>query len=471
MIINVYHNIPDHARTSTNHIVIVKMRILQSAESAALLAYFPRTRLSYEVNIHKKDETYNEQCFIIPKGRKCVAWATEWNRQKIIAIIEIAPPTNNGMQQHQRPNQQQYRQHQQGDGQQQQHFRNFSQENGWTPGQVSIYDVCFNGSLSYGTVFSGTMFKTMKANTHQQFPCFCIQNIYWYKGNPVSTIRFTDYVKLCEQMFVERDIVQVSYTSSGLIFGVPVMCNNEDAAVETISTLPYQVYSIHFRSDNNVQDRSQRIHQKVMISGATNVQYNRTSQTNIRATTPAPAPAPAPALTTRQAPPTAPTPRMPSIQFIKPADEMLTNIQAVFIVRPNVQNDIYELFVKTARSAASSSQPSYVFHNFAHIPNYKTSVMMNVLFRKIKENTRLDTMEESDDDDEFENTEQDKFVSLKTEYKMVCRLNKKFCRWVPISIVCGNGNAPHQDIIAELQVKQHEVRYLPKKYVNSNARR
>ena len=436
------------------------MRILQLTESVALLAYFPRTRLSYEVNIHKKDETYNEECFIIPKGRKCVAWATEWNRQKIIAIIEIVPTNNNGMQQQQRPNQQQYRQYQQCDGQQ---FRNFSQENGWTPGQVSIYDVCFNGSLSYGSVFSGTMFKTMKANTHQQIPCFCIQNVYWYKGNPVSTIRSTDYVKLCEQMFVERDIVQVSYTSSGLIFGVPVMCNNEDTAVETISTLPYQAYSIHFRSDNNVQDKSPRIHQKVMI-GASG-QNTRTNQP------PAPAPnaTPVHASTTRQAPAapvSAPAPRMPRIQFTKPADEMLTNIQAVFIVRPNVQNDIYELFVKPARYAASS-QPSCVFHNFAHIPNYKTSVMMNALFRKIKENARLDTMEESDNDDEFENTEQDKFVSLKTEHTMVCRLNKKFCRWVPISIVCGSGSGPHQEIITELQVKQHEVRYLPKKYVNT----
>jgi aerobic-type carbon monoxide dehydrogenase small subunit (CoxS/CutS family) len=450
------------------------MRILQSAESAALLAYFPRTRLSYEVNIHKKDETYNEQCFIIPKGRKCVAWATEWNRQKIIAMIEIAPLTNNGMQRGRQPSHQHQHQHQQPQ-RSDNPFQNFSQENGWTPGQVSIYDVCFNGSLSYGTVFSGTMFKTMKANTHQQIPCFCIQNVYWYKGNPVSTIRFTDYVKLCEQLFVERDIVQVSYTSSGLIFGVPVMCNNEDEAVETITTLPYQVYSIHFRSDNNVQDKPPRIHQKVMMQTNRDSQYNvyvaatsvATSGLTSAATTTATA-------TARQAPTVpviVPVSRMPRIQFIKPADEMLTNIQAVFIVRPNVQNDIYELFVKTARSTAAC-----VFHNFAHIPNYKTSVMMNALFRKIKENVRLDTMEESDNDDEFESTEPDKFVSLKTEYKMVCRLNKKFCRWVPISIVCGtnsngNGNAPHQDIITELQVKQHEVRYLPKKYVNSNARR
>lgn len=446
------------------------MRILQSAESAALLAYFPRTRLSYEVNIHKKDETYNEQCFIIPKGRKYVAWATEWNRQKIIAMIEIAPPTNNGMQRGRQPSHQhQHQQPQRSDNP----FQNFSQENGWTPGQVSIYDVCFNGSLSYGTVFSGTMFKTMKANTHQQIPCFCIQNVYWYKGNPVSTIRFTDYVKLCEQIFVERDIVQVSYTSSGLIFGVPVMCNNEDEAVETISTLPYQVYSIHFRSDNNVQDKPPRIHQKVMM------QTNRDSQYNVYVAAPSAATsgltsAVTSAVTSHTTPLAVPVQR---IQFIKPVDEMLTNIQAVFIVRPNVQNDIYELFVKRASTVARSTAAStsaYVFHNFAHIPNYKTSVMMNALFRKIKENVRLDTMEESDNDDEFESTEPDKFVSLKTEYKMVCRLNKKFCRWVPISIVCGthgNGNAPHQDIITEIQVKQHELRYLPKKYVNSNARR
>jgi hypothetical protein len=140
--------------------------------------------------------------------------------------------------------------------------------------------------------------------------------------------------------------------------------------------------------------------------------------------------------------------------FIKPNDDMLTNIQATFIVRPNVQNDIYELFV--------SRNKTTIFHNFAHIPNYKTSVMMNKLFRKIKENERLDTMEESDDEEEFENVELDKFVSMKNEYRMVCRLNKKFCKWVPIQISVSS------DIISELQVTQHEFRYLPKKYTSRN---
>jgi hypothetical protein len=131
---------------------------------------------------------------------------------------------------------------------------------------------------------------------------------------------------------------------------------------------------------------------------------------------------------------------------------MLTNIQATFIVRPNIQNDIYELFVLA--SGSGSGRCEYVFHNFAHISGYKTSVMMNRLFRNITENERLDSMEESEDETEFENTEPDKYVTLTKEYKMICRFNKRFCRWVPIEI------ASKSDTITDYQVKQHEVRYI-----------
>jgi hypothetical protein len=99
--------------------------------------------------------------------------------------------------------------------------------------------------------------------------------------------------------------------------------------------------------------------------------------------------------------------------------------------------------------------------------------MMNNLFRTIKENQRLDSMEESDDECEFENIDQDKFVSLRTEYKMICKLNKKFCKWVPISIVdtsssSSSGELVNSNIITDSQVKQHEIRYLPKKYHPTN---
>ena len=48
-----------------------------------------------------------------------------------------------------------------------------------------------------------------------------------------------------------------------------------------------------------------------------------------------------------------------------------------------------------------------------YIPDYKTSVMLNKIFRKIRENDNLDYIEESDDEDDFQNTEPDKYVDLK----------------------------------------------------------
>ena len=79
---------------------------------------------------------------------------------------------------------------------------------------------------------------------------------------------------------------------------------------------------------------------------------------------------------------------------------------------------------------------------------------MNRLFRNIQENERLDAMEESEPEDEFENIELDKYVSLHKEYKIVCKLNKKFCRWVPISVV-----PETSEMANDFQVKQHESRY------------
>jgi hypothetical protein len=166
---------------------------------------------------------------------------------------------------------------------------------------------------------------------------------------------------------------------------------------------------------------------------------------------PAPAPTPVPA----PAPASAATPAATRRLHVPPTDGMLTNIQATFMIRPNIQNDIYELFVKNT----SSRTNELVFHNFAHISSYKTSVMMNRLFRNIVENARLDAQEESEDEVEFENTDPDKYVSLHKEFIMVCQFNKRFCRWVPIQLLALQTTSLSH-VITDQQVKQHEMRYL-----------
>ena len=66
--------------------------------------------------------------------------------------------------------------------------------------------------------------------------------------------------------------------------------------------------------------------------------------------------------------------------------------------------------------------------------------MANKLFRIIKENYNLDALEESDDEEEFENENIDKFVHLDRSYKMVCQFNHKFKKWIPIKLAdeCAN---------------------------------
>ena len=59
---------------------------------------------------------------------------------------------------------------------------------------------------------------------------------------------------------------------------------------------------------------------------------------------------------------------------------------------------------------------------------------MNSLFRNIKENNNLDALEESDDEEEFENISLDKFVDLDKKYIMKCLYLSKFKSWKPIEL-------------------------------------
>jgi hypothetical protein len=108
----------------------------------------------------------------------------------------------------------------------------------------------------------------------------------------------------------------------------------------------------------------------------------------------------------------------------------------IFIVSADIQNDIYNL-IDPDTLVNDNELSNYAISNklIASIPDYKTSVFMNALFRNIKENRSLDALEESDDEDEFENTNIDKFVDLTKRIKMKCIFNYKFKKWTPIECV------------------------------------
>ena len=93
-----------------------------------------------------------------------------------------------------------------------------------------------------------------------------------------------------------------------------------------------------------------------------------------------------------------------------------------FIVRPDVQNDIYHVLNDVDELITDKTM-------IAHIPNYKISVMMNSLFRNIKENRNLDALEESDEEEP--NDDKHKHVDLNKFVRMKCTFNHRFKRWQP----------------------------------------
>ena len=120
-----------------------------------------------------------------------------------------------------------------------------------------------------------------------------------------------------------------------------------------------------------------------------------------------------------------------SISYINMSSNILYNSNkllknekfAYFKVKPEISFDIYSLYCKND-----------IYYGKAFINDYNTSVMMNNLFRKIKENNNLDYLEESDNEDEFQNNNIDKYVFLERNYVMKCVYIKEFNSWKPLNI-------------------------------------
>lgn len=111
------------------------------------------------------------------------------------------------------------------------------------------------------------------------------------------------------------------------------------------------------------------------------------------------------------------------IIFYYPITPKVSKI-AEYYVMTHIKSDIYTLYTKTD-----------ICIGVALIPTYSLSMYMNSIFRNIKENENLDFLEESEDDDDFENTEPTKYVDLTKKVKMQCTFNEKFKKWVPNIII------------------------------------
>ena len=237
---------------------------------------------------------------------------------------------------------------------------------------ISIVLSSFVDSLCYGTVFYGTYFK------YKNSKCFTIEDIFYYKGKQIKKEETYLNKLTLFQTILDKDISSISLCDSFLIFGLPLISFEKkfNVLLNDIEVLPYKVKLIQFRKLYTLQ--------KVIEV----------------------------------------------MKYFKSNNNKITNLPlkyAIFKITPDLQNDIYHLHVW--------ENGQVLYYDIAYIPDYKTSVFMNKLFRNIKENQNLDTLEESDDEEEFENDKIDKFVYINKTFKMNCLYNSKFKKWTPINVV------------------------------------
>jgi hypothetical protein len=251
---------------------------------------------------------------------------------------------------------------------------------------VQLFPTVFSNALALGTIIYGTYF--LHYNRHH----FTCEQLYYYKGLPIAQ---KPYLQLLLDMFT-NEVEQVRYTADSLVVGLPVMTETYEEALEQMEQLPYKAYGV-----------------AALASSA----YGKTPPPAYSAHAPlATSHATAPLATAYAAP----------AHAHAPAPLATSNLgnKAIFKVKADLAADNYQLY--TAED---------LFYETAMVPTYKCSVMLNTLFRKIKENANLDLLEESDDEEEFENTKIDKFVDLEKMVLMECVYSKRFKKWQPIKTV------------------------------------
>ena len=356
---------------------------------SSVLHFFPKIKLSYETFVHKKvdDADDADVVIIIPQGIKCFIW---FNRGQC-------------------------------------HLIEHNKENN----EMTIIRTIAMTTNCGNTVFYGTLFQ-------ERF--VAIHDVLYYKGKPIYTQErtFSNIVKILTEVFLHlctfktlssgavmsergdadcafqmrngvQGFAEAHKKNSTILFGLPMMVDRKNQDSE-FPVLSYVVESYQYRYYDKtliyklrmLNSQTEKSYERVKYSNSNTIIANGINGTNPNSTN---------GNGTREN----------KVKFV-------TEKNRTFKVVPDIQNDIYHLY------DVNKDTKEEILFDVAYIPDYKTSVMMNYLFRNIKENGNLDTLEESDSDEEFENVNIDKFVHLDRHKNMICQYNYKFKKWTPIKL-------------------------------------
>jgi hypothetical protein len=371
-----------------------------------LLQQFPKLKFSYELKSYKKVSNYNindirdnnSVYFLIPKGKKYFVWFKndeclflELDNNRQIVHVACKKPSR----------------------------------------------IFPNDTILYGTHFYYRPPTTTKSSSLESIQYyFTIENIHYYNGVNVDAT---------QSVFEKLKTLHLAFTTVSLekIFQVEIGLPHIDTCLNQISTIKpfYQVYCIQKKKSSDIGNQYQNIHLNMLPNTNTNTntqQFNKPEleskilhdSTSVSVTAPILLPTP-PVVTVLRNSVTETNKKYIEKHNSTNNYNSYNMRYKVFIVSADIQNDVYHLVDPDASTQINGTVSDKLV---ASIPDYKTSVMMNALFRNIKENRSLDALEESDDEDEFENTNVDKFVDLTKKIRMKCVFNYRFKKWTPVDV-------------------------------------
>ena len=389
-----------------SHIGLIKNTI----DRDGLIKRLPFFELSYETISHKKvfpNANLNSISIAIPNGKKYCVWFSFEKTKDVCYLIQF--------------------------------------NKNKTINQISIINVDFPTSFSMGTILYGTMYNNM----------FLIEDIFYYKGIYLKNVILNEKFGCIKKLLLElnmfpqneksvyyNDVNRINKINENKIyFALPYMwkikTNNDEQFYEKIDEIKKKLcYDIHHIQIRSLTEISPYINISLSFpsfSKNKNTNANTNTNTNDFKTD-----------TNNSTYKKCSDDENGSnkriiyektinntdidcsnyINIYKPQYKQLT----VFNVIADIQYDIYHLF-------ACGKNKNLVYHNIAYIPDIKTSVFMNNIFRNIRENKNLDYIEESDNEDDFENIAEDKYVYLNKSCNIECVFHPKFKKWIPVRLV------------------------------------
>lgn len=360
---------------------------LTQIQTQYLMKRMPPFELSYETIAHKKVYPSYNLGIAIPSGKKCYAYFSFQQQNDVCYLMEI------------------------------------NRDKKIT--KVSTIDTQFNSELSLGTMVYGTVIQidepsmdesvlsNVNAQSFRGRTVFIIEDIFYYKGLSLKNMPFGEklgYIELMFQYYLKSIFTSPHSTVFALPFLWGIVDSNKDTIIEHFDTIKHSIYYlVHHIQIRKLNEISPYLN--IMLTNlVSKIKLNEKMPDKMENSNPVI------------------VPNIDilkyTIQYHKPQYKYPT----VFQVSADIQFDIYHLF-------AYGKNKLPVYYGVAGIFNIETSIFMNGLFRNIKENSNIDYIEESEDESDFENMAEDKFVDLNKTYNIECIFNHKFKKWVPVKVV------------------------------------